>query len=125
MLSIVSADPRSVEAEFGVAVDLPAVAVLGLDSGEIVGSGGLAWGEGRCWIWFTMQRTKPGYAVPILRATQRMLRRAVQLGETQVFTPREADKPRSEKLLRMLGFEMIGHEMRLGQNMEIWRWSND
>lgn len=125
-LSIVSADPRSVEASFGVEVDLPAVAVLGFDEeGHVVGSGGLAWVGGRCWIFFTMRVTKPDYAVPIFRATKRMLKRAVQLGETQVFTPREADKPRSEKLLRMLGFEMIGHGVLLGQQMEIWRWSND
>lgn len=115
---IVRADPADVEHGLGVEIDLPAVAVLGLDDGRVVGSGGLAWGGGRAWIWFKMIASRPSYALPIFRATQKMLKRAVQLGETKVFTPRDAREPMSEKLLTMLGFELFSIE----QDQEVWVW---
>lgn len=120
-LSIVRADPTSVEIGLGVDIDLPVVAVLGIDNGHIVGTGGLAWGAGRCWIFFKMVSSKPEYAVPIVRATRQMLRRAVQLGETEVFTPRDAEEPASEKLLTLLGFEFD----TMQDGIEIWKWVAD
>lgn len=122
-LQLQRVDPATVEAALGFEVDLPAVAVLGTDEGAVVGSGGLAWGMGKAWIWFKMLESRPSYAVPIFRETQRMLRRAVQLGETEVFTPRDEDKPQSEKLLRMLGFEPTDEILRLDRDYLIWRWS--
>lgn len=115
------ADPRSVAAALAVQIDVPAVAVVGLDEGRLVGSGGLAWGDGRCWIWFKMIETKPAYALPILRETRRMLRRAEQLGETTVWTIRD-EEPNSRKLLGHLGFEFIGIEAFGGVEAEVWRW---
>lgn len=115
---IVRADPAQVEHSLGAAITMPAVAVLGLDDGRVVGSGGLAWGGGRAWIWFKMLESKPGYAVPIVRATKMMLKRAAQLGDGEVFTPRDADEPMSEKLLTMLRFEMFAIE----NDREIWVW---
>jgi hypothetical protein len=123
VLEIVRADPRSIEIAFGVDVHLPAVAVIGVDDDQIVGSGGLAWGGGRCWLFFTMPLTKPGYAVPVVREAKRLLRQAVQLGENSVFTPRDDAFPRSAKLLAMLGFEPAETMMIRGSNHEIWRWS--
>lgn len=116
---IVAADPRTVEAALSVDIDLPAVAVLGMDGDEVVGSGGLAWGGGRCFIWFKMVRKDRRYAPAIVRATKRMLRKAVQLGETEVFTPRDPSEPMSEKLLTILGFTFAGEE----QGQELWKWS--
>lgn len=117
-IKVVRADPRDVEHGLGVVIDMPAVAVLGIDDGQVVGAGGLAWGGGRCWIWFKMTAPKASYAVPILRATETMLKRAVQLGECEVFTPRDAAEPRSAKLLGMLGFELFAVE----QGLEVWKW---
>lgn len=125
MLQLQRVDPATVEAALGFEVDLPAVAVLGTDEGAVVGSGGLAWGGGRCWLFFSMLQSKPSYALPIIRETRRMLRRAVQLGETEVFTPRDADKPHSMKLLVLLGFEPVETMMIRGQEFDIWRWSAD
>lgn len=122
MIRIVSADPRTVEVALSVSIDMPTIAVLGWDGEEVVGSGGLAWGGGRAWIWFKMSKSRPEYAAPIVRATKKMLRRAVQLGEREVFTPRDAREPRSEKLLRLLGFEMFGEEQ--GEEIWVWRPSN-
>jgi hypothetical protein len=120
MFRIVSADPKQVEHGLGVEITMPAVAVLGFDGDRLVGSGGLAWGGGRAWIWFKMLESKPSYAVPIVRATRKMLRRAVQLGECEVFTPRDASEPMSLKLLTMLGFERQGDE----GGIEVWKWVN-
>lgn len=119
MIRIISADPRTVEVALEAVIDLPAVAVVGVDGDEIVGSGGLAWGGGKAWIWFKMLRSRPGYAAPIVRATRKMLRRAIQLGEREVFTVRDASQPMSEKLLKMLGFVLDGTE----QGQEIWKWT--
>lgn len=122
MLKIVPSDPRLVEVVFAVEVDMPAVAVVGLDDGRVVGAGGLAWGQGRAWIWFGMIESHPSYAVPIIRATRRMLRRAVQLGERVVWTVRDADQPQSAKLLTLLGFVFSGLEVFRGHDVEVWKW---
>ena len=117
-IKIVRADPRDVEHGLGAVIDMPAVAVLGIDDGQVVGAGGLAWGGGRCWIWFKMTASKPCYAVPIFRATETMLRRAKQLGEREVFTPRDASEPTSTRLLEAIGFELFAIE----QGIEVWKW---
>jgi hypothetical protein len=119
---MVRADPAHVNAALAIDIDLPAVAVLGIDNGRVVGSGGLAWGGQRCWIWFLMTERHPSYALPIIRETRRMLNRAVQLGEGSVYTPRDNREPQSEKLLTMLGFEYVGIEWARGAEVEIWRW---
>lgn len=118
-IQFVRVPPETVEIALGIVVNMPAVAVLGIDDGQVVGSGGLAWGGGKAWIWFKMLASKPSYSVPIFRATKAMLRRAVQLGETAIYTPRDANEPMSEKLLTMLGFELA--EMQDG--VEIWKWA--
>lgn len=118
-LQILRADPALVEHSLGAAITMPAVAVLGIDNGRVVGSGGLAWGGGRAWIWFKMLQSKPAYALPIVRATRKMLKRAAQLGDGEVFTPRDADEPMSQKLLTMLGFELFAIE----RGIEVWKWT--
>lgn len=125
MFRIVRADPAAIEVAFAVDVDLPSVAVVGLDDGRVVASGGLAWGGGRCWLFFGTLESKPEYAVPIFREAKRLIRRALQLGEPAVWTVRDTGKPSSEKLLKMLGFAFHGIEPdRHGQEVEIWRWQN-
>lgn len=124
MFRLVRTDPAAVEVAFAVKVDMPAVAVLGIDGDRVVGSGGLAWGGQRCWLWFGMTARKASYAVPIFRETKRMLRRAVQLGETGVWTVRDEAEPMSKKLLTMLGFELHGQEEIDGKSVEVWRWQS-
>lgn len=102
----------------GVKVDLPALAFVGIDDGEVIGSGGLAWGGGRCWIWLDVQKPKPSYAIPVMRKMRDLIRKARQLGEPEVFTPRDTQYPTSEKLLTVLGFEFHGVE----QGVEVWRY---
>lgn len=102
----------------GVRVDLPALAFVGIDDGEVVGSGGLAWGGGRTWLWLTIQKPKASYAVPVMRMMRGLISKARQFGDQEIFTPRDSQYSTSEKLLTVLGFEFFGIE----ENVEIWRY---
>jgi hypothetical protein len=116
MLQIVQVDPRQIETCLSVKVDMPAIAFVGVDDGKIIGSGGLAWGAGRCWIWLSMISTNPAYALPIARKVRVLISKAKQLGETIIYTPRDAEYQTSEKLLKTLGFKMHGIE----DGIEVW-----
>lgn len=105
MLQIVPVDPRHVEVALDIVIDLPAVAFIGVDDGTFVGSGGLAWGEGRCWIWFSIVDQNPKYALKILRWAERLKLKAKQLGETEVFVIRDPQFETSSRLVRLAGFE--------------------
>ena len=117
-LVISSVDPASVEVALDAQIDMPAVAFVGIDDGEVAGAGGLAWGAGRCWIWFmTRKAPKPSYAFAAIRMARLMFRKAAQLGETEVYTTRDARYASSLKLLTMLSFEHVGME----QGHELWK----
>ena len=121
MLIILPADPQQVAVALDVVIDWPAVAYVGIDDGEFVGSGGLAWGADRCWLWLQVSQPKPEYARPVLRMARLMLRKAVQLGETEVYTVRDAQYPSSAKLLKLVGFELS--EIKDGQEVHSWHFS--
>lgn len=117
MLEIVPALPAAVEIAQGIRIDMPAVTYAGFEDGEFVGSGGLAWGNGRCWIFFTAHRpvSRAG-ALKVIRFAKRLERKAAQLGATELFTPRDAQHSTSTKLLKALGYEMHSIE----NNIELW-----
>lgn len=104
MLNIFQVDPSSIEAALDINIDLPAVAFVGVDDGRIVGSGGLAWGEGRCWLWFKVVEGRPEYARPVLTMARRLLAKARQLGEPAVYTIRDLQFETSPRLLKLTGF---------------------
>lgn len=116
-LRILPADPSLVEVALDLVIDMPAVAFVGQDDDELVGSGGLAWGHGRCWIWFKMLNIRPCYAVAIFRAAKRLLRKARQLGETEVFAIRDPQYETSQRLVRAVGFEFHSFE----EGKEVYR----
>lgn len=118
-LQIIQCDPRHIMAAEGITIDLPVIAYVGIEDNEIVGSGGLAWGGGRCWVWLRTTRVDRRYAIVIVHWLKRLLRKAWQLGETEVFTPRDMEYETSERLLKALGFVMHGIE----EGQEIWRHS--
>ncbi|WP_132959009.1 hypothetical protein [Rhizobium sp. BK251] len=118
-LEIVQVDPSTIAAVEGVDISIPAVAYVGIDEGQIVGSYGLAWGGGRCWIWLRLPNGKPSYAITVMRRTKALLAKAWQLGETEVYTPRDTEFETSERLLTVLGFKLHGIE----KGMEVWRKS--
>lgn len=89
---------------------------------RILGMGGLFWQDGLCWLWLDaimMERTS---AVMVVRSAKAMLKKAVQLGEERVFAIRD-EAPRSEKLLRLLGFERWPDHPAL-KGKELWEWQN-
>lgn len=110
MLTIHPADPQQVAVALSVTIDMPAVAYVGVDNGEVVGSGGLAWGKGRCWLWFTTVHPKPEYARPVLNMARLLQRKAKQLGERHVFTVRDQQFETSPRLLKLTGFKLFAVE---------------
>jgi hypothetical protein len=118
-LEIIQVPPSTVQAMEGITIDIPALAYIGVDGGEVVGSYGLAWGGGRCWIWLNLPKGKPSYAITVMRRTKALLAKAWQLGEAEVYTPRDTEYPTSERLLTALGFKMLGIE----EGIEVWRLS--
>jgi hypothetical protein len=118
MLEIHQVAPQALELADGIKIDMPALAYVGVDDGKVVGSYGLAWGGGRCWIWLRLDNGKPEYARTVIRRTKALLAKAWQLGETEVFTPRDAAYPTSKKLLTVLGFRL--HAIEHG--IEVWRY---
>jgi len=121
MLQILPADPHRVAVALNVVIDWPAVAFVGIDDDELVGTGGIAWGADKCWLWLHVLKPRPQYAVPLVRIAKKMLRKAVQLGETEVYTVRDAQYPSSAKLLKLVGFELS--EIKDGQEVHIWHSS--
>lgn len=109
-VQLVTVDPRTVEVALDVSIDMPAVAMLGIDDGKIVGTGGLAWGKGRCWIFFTTIDPKPSYGLVALKAFRRLINRARQLGETEIYAVRDPKYATSERLCRLCGFEPFAVE---------------
>lgn len=104
-LEIVSVDPSTVSVALKMKIDMPAVAYVGVDDGLIIGACGLAWGKGRCWVWFTIHDSKPEYARPILAMSKKLIRKAKQMGEAHVYAVRDAAYATSAKLMKLAGFE--------------------
>lgn len=116
-VEIVQADPREILRVAGISVDLPTFALAGVDEDGAIAVGGLAWGGGRTWLFFHMMRNEPRYRFKIIACAKRLFRQARQLGETEVYTPRDAQFETSERLLKLLGFEFFAEE----NGIEIWR----
>jgi hypothetical protein len=120
-LQIIQVSPTTVEATDKVKIDMPAVAYIGVDDGEIVGSFGLAWGGQRCWLWLRLEKGKPSYALTVMRRAKALIRKAFQLGEREIYTPRDSEFKTSEKLLTRLGFHFYATE----NDIEVWRYTSE
>lgn len=118
MLQVVQVSPTTIEATDKVKIDIPAIAYVGIEDGQIVGSGGLAWGGGRCWLWLRIATSRRHYGLVVMHRMKSLVAKAWQLGEHEVFTPRDSDYPTSEKLLTVLGFRFFAIE----EGVEVWRY---
>ena len=97
----------------------PVIAYAGIENGEVIGYGGLAWRLGVCWLWLDgVEHGSHKHARRLVREARRMLSLAVKYGDRDVFAWRD-DHPKSEKLLSLLGFER-GRGTVGGR--EFWRW---
>jgi hypothetical protein len=120
MISIHTVDPREIVRAAGLLVDLPVYAKAAVEGETLIAVWGLAWSEvpKRCWIFLHVENPRPGIAFIVKREARKCLRHAVQLGETEVYSPRDVNLPTSTKLMRLLGFEYFAHE----NDEEVWRW---
>lgn len=117
MVEIVQVDPREILRVAGINVDLPTFALAGVDDDGAIAVGGLAWNAGRCWLFLKVVRFDPKYRFRLVSCAHRLFRHAKQLGESEVFTPRDSEHKTSEKLLKLLGFSF---SYQAGE-VEIWR----
>lgn len=95
----------------------PCLAWIGEQDGEMMGIGGLAWADGRCWLWFNSVHPGVATALNTVRMARRALETAKQFGEEAVYLTRDGSLDTSEKLVSMLDFtktdEFVG-------GMEVW-----
>ena len=102
--------PDSIFGQYvGGEVDFP-VSLYGAHDAEGVvhACGGLSWVDGRCIAFLDVFRDMSAKSLTLVRWARRVLRVARQLGETEVLIYRDAAYPQSERLVAMLGFEMVG-----------------
>lgn len=100
-------DPTDHVRAMGLNIDIPAVGYVGTEDGEAVGCGGLAWGRGKCWMWFHVEQPQTRHARAVIRMANKMKALAMQMGDHEVYTVRDTAWPSSAKLLRVLGFEFV------------------
>jgi hypothetical protein len=131
MVTLAPIPPGALE-QFDPSIDFPTVAEAGWRGDDLLGLGGLSWHMGRCWLWYRVvdRSEHEGENVHphvIVRGALRMLKKARQLGETQVFAWRDDSEPSSKRLLEVIGFEPLGFEDVLTTNgrierKEVWKW---
>jgi len=132
MVTLAPIPPGALE-QFDPSIDFPTVAEAGWRGDDLLGLGGLSWTKGRCWAWYkVVDRTEHegSFVHPhhIVRAGFRMLKKARQLGEREVYAWRDDSERSSKRLLEILGFRFLGFEDVLttgGQveMKEVWRCS--
>lgn len=114
-----SVDGETVARATGLDINLPVVAVVAMEGDQALAAWGLAWNDGRCWLWLFLENPKPEYRWIVIREARKMLRRAAQLGNPEVFTVRDFEVETSARLLTLLGFRF--HRIEKGR--EIWLFS--
>lgn len=100
---------------------VPFICKIASDDGRAFATGGLAFWRGTYILFFQVDDPPKNIIRQTLRECKALLSKAVQLGATEVFTPRDPEYPSSERLCRLAGFEKTD-EMIDGK--EIWRWQH-
>ena len=102
----------------GLSVSLPVACKVGMIDGRMIAIGGIAWGGGRCWLFFHVDNPPRNILRQALAECRSLLRKAAQFGETEVYTPRDAEYETSERLCRLAGFVKTDEVI---DGKEIWR----
>lgn len=117
MIEIVPFDRRAAN------VSYPVIGYSAIEGEKLRAIWALVWVNGRCWLEFTAFDMPRYIARYVVQQARFMLRKAQQVGETEVFCLRDASKVRSAKLLSLVGFELSG--MAFGTDtVEVWSWLN-
>lgn len=102
----------------------PVVVYGGIENQLLHACGGMAWDEGRCWLWLDTFGDISDHTYLLIRWARRLLRQARQLGEKEVFVWRDEQHASSHKLLTLLGFEMCGCDAETGKEIyacPVWK----
>lgn len=120
MVDVVSARATDVSRMTGLEITVPIICRVGIASGKIVASGGLAFAAGRAWLWFSMEDVAlaKGQGLKALRQCASMLGKARQLGETEVYATRDEKFETSERLLKLAGFKKTDERL---DGQEVWK----
>lgn len=87
---------------------IPVVLYGAHEDGQIHVAGGLMWADGRCVGFLDVFQDFSSKSLTLVRWAKRVLRVAKQLGETEVIIYRDEWHLASERLVSLLGFEMVG-----------------
>lgn len=119
-VEVVRIDAADVAGLYMGKVDFPVIAYAGMERGKrLIGVGGLAWLDRRCWLWLDHCDMKHRHPLVVVRWAKRMLDKAAQLGEAEVWARREKGiEPLSAELLTLLGFVRVTDE----DAIEDWKW---
>jgi hypothetical protein len=118
MIEIMSVNPKLAPKVCGLNIDMPVVCKVGLVDGQVAASGGLAWGQGRCWIWFVVEGDLPkGHGLAAIHQCRKMVAKAKQLGESAVYAIRDSNYETSERLLTLAGFRKTDEQ---AEEQEVW-----
>lgn len=120
-LEMVRVNPADVAGLYGADLICPAIAFLGLESGQPICIGGLVWGDGekgRCTLWFDYGEDVPKRVWAVIRWAKRLLRYAAQVGEKAVYAGLDETQPNAERLIKVLGFRPF--EERDGIKVYVW-----
>jgi hypothetical protein len=120
MIQVISVPSPAAGSVSRLDINIPVICRVGLKDGKLVASGGLAFGSGRAWLWFSTDDLEMlrGQGLKALRQCAAMLRKAQQLGETEVYATRDERYDTSERLLKMAGFEKTDEML---DNQEVWK----
>ncbi|KAA3527047.1 hypothetical protein GOZ96_04720 [Agrobacterium vitis] len=101
----------------GLMIDLPAIGFCAICEGRIVASFGLAWGNGRCWLWYYTEELQTRHKHVVRRQAARLKRMARQLGHDELFVVRDQQWETSARLVKLMGFELL--EVIDGQEVHV------
>lgn len=125
-IAVAEMSRKDLAAHSPASLDYPCVGYMAKRGERLVACGGLAWRWERCDIWLDVVPRRKVPAVAVVRWARRMIRMAVQMGETEVFCFRE-ELPTSRKLLELVGFSPLGMQTvtlvdGTQVEKEVWRW---
>ena len=118
MMRVQRLPPEIISQYFSGQVDAPMLVYGGVeDDGRVLACGGLMWSDGRCWIWVDVFADISRSAALLVWWARRMLRQARQLGEPEVYLFRDEWHGSSERLAKVLGFELCGVVAETGKEI--------
>lgn len=116
-MKIERATVAEIEAVTGYEAGEATIGWIGSDETGAVGAGGLSWRWGRCWLWLNLIGDKRPPAASVWRMAHRAMSYATALGETEVWSARDAKYDTSERLLTRLGFRKTNEMV---EQSEVW-----